>query len=85
MITNELSCCIGVSNLLAVVVGILLKAETVYMLGANLDNCGGGSSTNNGGSLKIFYVTLQGGSYTNTGRAYLKQLMLPEPGTVFEF
>lgn len=65
--------------------GILLKADTVDTLGATLDNCGGGNSTTNGGTLKIFYITLQGGSYTNTGRAYLKQLMLPEPGTVFEF
>jgi hypothetical protein len=65
--------------------GILLKADTVDTLGATFDNRGGGNSTTNGGTLKIFYVTLQGGSYTNTGRVYLKELMLPETGTVFEF
>lgn len=65
--------------------GIMLKAATVDTLGGSIDNRGGGNTVTNGGTLKIFYVTLQGGSYTNTGRAYLKQLMPPEPGTVFEF
>ncbi len=65
--------------------GILLQASTVDTLGGNLDNRGGGNSLVNGGTLKIIYITLQGGSYTNTGRTYLQQLLPPEPGTVFEF
>ena len=65
--------------------GILVKADLVDTAGGTLDNLGGGSSVTNGGTLKIFYVERVGGSYPATGRAYLKQLMPPEPGTVFEF
>ena len=65
--------------------GILLKADAVDTVGGAIDNRGGGNVTTNGGTLKIFYVTLVGGSYTNTGRVYLKQFHLPESGTVFEF
>lgn len=65
--------------------GILLHAQNVDTVGGILDNRGGGNSVTNGGTLKVFYGTLLGGSYTNTGRAYLMQLLPPEPGTVFEF
>lgn len=65
--------------------GVLIKAATVDALGAIIDNRGGGNSLTNGGSLKVFYNDLQGGSFTNTGRTYTKQMQPPEPGTVFEF
>lgn len=65
--------------------GILMQAQTVDVAGGSIDNRGGGNSVTNGGTLKIFYVQFLGGVSTNTGRAYLRQLMPPEPGTVFEF
>lgn len=65
--------------------GILLQAQTVDLVGGLVDNRGGGNVTTNGGTLKIFYVDLRGGSFTNTGRAFLLQLRPPESGTVFEF
>jgi len=64
---------------------VLLKAPAVDIIGATLDNRGGGNSLGNGGSLKVFYNDYQGGSLTNTGRVYLKQMLPLEPGTVFEF
>ena len=65
--------------------GILIKAPNVDLAGATIDNRGGGNTVANGGSLKVFYLEYQGGSLTNTGRAYLKQTQPPEAGTVFEF
>ena len=65
--------------------GVLLKAASVDLLSAVIDNCGGGNNSTIGGSLKVFYIDYQGGSLTNTGRTFMKQMMPPEPGTVFEF
>lgn len=65
--------------------GVVLKAPNVDLVGATVDTRGGGNVLTNGGSLKVFYNDYQGGSLTNTGRTYLKQMMPPEPGTVFEF
>ena len=65
--------------------GILIKAPTVDVRGASIDNRGGGNNVANGGTLKIFYIDYQGGSLTNSGRTYMKQMLMPEAGTVFEF
>lgn len=66
--------------------GICLKALSVDVAGAVIDNRGGGGVVTNGGSLKIFYTSGFSGSATSlTGRVYLKQLLPPETGTVFEF
>jgi hypothetical protein len=64
---------------------VLIKAPSVDLTGATIANLGGGNFPANGGSLKVFYNDYQGGTFTNTGRTYLKQMMPPEPGTVFEF
>ncbi len=65
--------------------GVLLKSTYLDTRSAVIDNRGGGNSVTNGGTLKVFYIEHQAGSLTNIGRMYLKQMMLPEPGTVFEF
>lgn len=65
--------------------GILLKASFVDLRDALIDNRGGGNVVTNGGTIKVFYIDYQEGSLTNTGRTYLKQMMAPESGTVFEF
>ena len=65
--------------------GVLIKAPYVDIRGATIDNRGGGNAVVNGGTLKIFYSDYQGGILTNTGRIFMKQMMVPESGTVFEF
>lgn len=65
--------------------GVLIKANTVDLLGSTVDNRGGGNSVTNGGSLKVLYIDYQGEGLTNSGRVYLKQMMPPEMGTIFEF
>lgn len=65
--------------------GLLIRSPVVELTDAMIDNRGGGNSVTNGGSLKVFYNDFQGGSLTNSGRTYLKQIQPPEPGTIFEF
>jgi hypothetical protein len=65
--------------------GLMLWSQTVDATGGILDNRGGGNAAANGGTLKVFYGVFQGGITTNSGRTFLKQLLPPEPGTVFEF
>lgn len=64
--------------------GILLEAKHVDALGATVSNLGGGNNPTNGGTLKIFFVDHQAGTYSS-GRLYLNQTASPENGTVFEF
>ncbi len=65
--------------------GVLLKGDLIDLQGGNIDNRGGGDLISNGGTLKMFYVDVIGGIFTNVGRVYLKQYHPPECGTVFEF
>ena len=64
--------------------GVLLNAAYVNTMSGLVNTLGGGNSATNGGTLKIFSSDHQAGTYS-TGRTYLKQLTMPESGTIFEF